>query len=99
MFQEGDIQIPDVQRKFVWDTNKYSKLIESILIGLPIPPLFFMDIGNNSYEVIDGLQRLTAISNYILGNKWGERMIPRDVCQQNFHRTLIAQSVERDLKI
>lgn len=71
MFQEGDIQIPVVQRKFVWDTNKCSKLIESILIGLPIPPLFFMDIGNNSYEVIDGLQRLTAISNYILGNQWG----------------------------
>lgn len=71
MFQEGDIKVPDVQRKFVWDTNKCSKLIESILIGLPIPPLFFMDIGNNSYEVIDGLQRLTAISNYILGNQWG----------------------------
>ena len=59
MFQEGDIKVPDVQRKFVWDTNKCSKLIESILIG------------NNSYEVIDGLQRLTAISNYILGNQWG----------------------------
>ncbi|EOI6006811.1 TPA: DUF262 domain-containing protein [Enterococcus faecium] len=71
MFKENDIRIPDVQRKFVWDTNKCSKLIESILIGLPIPPLFFMDIGNNSYEVIDGLQRLTAISNYILGNQWG----------------------------
>lgn len=71
MFNEGDIIIPDVQRKFVWDTNKCSKIIESILMGLPIPPLFFMDKGNNRYEVIDGLQRLTAISNFILGNSWG----------------------------
>ncbi|MGL5530723.1 MAG: DUF262 domain-containing protein, partial [Culicoidibacterales bacterium] len=71
MFEEKDIKIPEVQRKFIWDTNKCSKLIESILIGLPIPPLFFMDNGDNSYEVIDGLQRLTAISNYILGNSWG----------------------------
>ncbi|MDO4667089.1 MAG: DUF262 domain-containing protein [Streptococcus sp.] len=72
MFQEGDIKSPDVQRKFVWDTNKCSKLIESILLGLPIPPLFFMDNGNSVYEVIDGLQRLTTISNYILGNSWGQ---------------------------
>jgi len=71
MFQEKDIDIPDVQRKFVWDTHKCSKLIESILMGLPIPPLFFMDKGKNKYEVIDGLQRLTAISNFILGNNWG----------------------------
>ncbi|TCD45948.1 DUF262 domain-containing protein [Streptococcus sp. X16XC17] len=71
MFQERDIDIPDVQRKFVWDTQKCSKLIESILMGLPIPPLFFMEKGQNKYEVIDGLQRLTAISNFILGNNWG----------------------------
>lgn len=71
MFQEGEIEIPDMQRNFVWSTSKCSKLIESILIGLPIPPLFFMDKGNNRYEVIDGLQRLTAISNFILGNNWG----------------------------
>ena len=71
MFQEGEIEIPAMQRNFVWSTNKCSKLIESILIGLPVPPLFFMDKGNNRYEVIDGLQRLTAISNFILGNSWG----------------------------
>lgn len=71
MFSEKEIEIPDMQRSFVWDTNKCSKLIESILIGLPIPPLFFMDKGDNLYEVIDGLQRLTAISNFILGNNWG----------------------------
>lgn len=71
MFKEGDIEIPDVQRKFVWDTNKCSKLIESILMGLPIPPLFFMDKGKDKYEIIDGLQRLTAVSNFILGNSWG----------------------------
>ncbi|NTK03518.1 DUF262 domain-containing protein [Enterococcus faecium] len=71
MFKEGEITIPDMQRRFVWSTSKCSKLIESILIGLPIPPLFFMDRGNNNYEVIDGLQRLTAISNFILGNTWG----------------------------
>lgn len=93
MFSEGDIKIPDVQRKFVWDTNKCSKIIESILLGLPIPPLFFMDIGNNSYEVIDGLQRLTAISNYILGNQWGA--ITNDTQRNNSAR--LSQIVDKSI--
>ena len=54
MFQEKDIDIPDVQRKFVWDTHKCSKLIESILMGLPIPPLFFMDKGKINMKLSTG---------------------------------------------
>lgn len=70
IFQEGDIIIPDMQRKFVFDTSKYSKIIESVLICLPISPLF-MDKGENSYKIIEGFQCLIVISNYILGNQWG----------------------------
>ncbi|MGU3126698.1 DUF262 domain-containing protein [Staphylococcus aureus] len=44
-----------------------SRLIESIILGLPIPPLFFnrAEIESNKYEVIDGLQRITAISKFV----------------------------------
>ena len=70
MYNCGEIKKPEMQRAFVWNSQKSSRLIESILLGLPIPPLFFMEVGNNKYEVIDGYQRLTTIANFILGRPW-----------------------------
>lgn len=70
MYLSKEINIPEMQRKYVWDSKKSSRLIESIILGLPIPPLFFMEISDNKYEVIDGVQRLTTIVNYMEGNSW-----------------------------
>ncbi len=55
---------PEYQRKFVWDKRKSSNLIESILLNIPIPPIFISE-ENGVYEVIDGQQRLTSIYNFI----------------------------------
>ena len=41
MFKNGDITIPDYQRNFVWSIKQSSLLIESFLIGLPVPQVFF----------------------------------------------------------
>ncbi len=61
-FVESDaIKIPGFQRNFVWDIKRASKLIESILIGLPIPQIFLYEEGRNSFLVIDGQQRLMSI--------------------------------------
>ena len=59
---------PEFQRDFVWDINRASLFIDSLLIGLPIPSIF---LGKNrveeSYIVIDGQQRLKSVYYYIAG--------------------------------
>lgn len=56
---------PEYQRHFVWDETRQSQLIESILLGIPVPSLFMATNKDSTWEVIDGLQRLTTIINFI----------------------------------
>lgn len=66
MVLEGMVDIaPEYQRHFVWDSNRQSALIESLFLGIPIPSLFMASNRDASWEVIDGLQRLTTILNFI----------------------------------
>jgi uncharacterized protein with ParB-like and HNH nuclease domain len=55
------IKIPGFQRNYVWDIKQASRLIESIMMGIPIPQLFFYEKGRNDFLVIDGQQRLMTI--------------------------------------
>lgn len=55
---------PEFQRRHRWDIERKSKLIESFIINVPIPPVFLYEIDYSEYEVMDGLQRLTAISQF-----------------------------------
>lgn len=57
---------PEYQRNFVWDESKSSQLIESILLGIPIPTIYLNE-GSEDDEVIDGQQRLTTIYSYMRG--------------------------------
>jgi hypothetical protein len=66
-FLDGDIIIPDYQRKFVWDIRRASTLIESFAIGLPVPQIFFYENGQGQLEVIDGQQRITSIAFFFEG--------------------------------
>lgn len=66
MVSEGSIDIaPEYQRHFVWDDKRQSQLIESILLGIPVPSLFMATNKDSTWEVIDGLQRLTTIINFV----------------------------------
>ena len=66
MVCEKDIDIaPDYQRHFIWDDERQSQLIESIFLGIPVPSLFMATNKDSTWEVIDGLQRLTTIVNFI----------------------------------
>lgn len=69
MIDAGIIEIPLFQRNYVWDIKKASKLIESIILGLPVPELFFYTEGddNNSYKIIDGQQRFLSIYFFVKG--------------------------------
>ncbi|PSB01645.1 GmrSD restriction endonuclease domain-containing protein [Merismopedia glauca] len=58
-----DLQ-PFYQRRLRWDEKKQSRLIESFLINIPVPPLILFEREYNSYEVMDGQQRITAIQNF-----------------------------------
>jgi len=63
----GAIKIPGFQRNYVWDIKRASKLIESLLIGLPVPQVFLYEEARNSFLVIDGQQRLMSIYYFIKG--------------------------------
>lgn len=55
---------PFFQRRSRWDEQKQSRLIESFLINIPVPPIILYEKYYNSYEVMDGQQRITAIDNF-----------------------------------
>lgn len=61
----GSIKIPDFQRNYVWDLKRASKLIESIITGIPIPQIFLYEKSKNNFLVIDGQQRLMTIYYFI----------------------------------
>lgn len=59
--ESGLFKIPGFQRNYVWDIKRASKLIESVIIGLPIPQVFLYEEGKNDYLVVDGQQRLLTL--------------------------------------
>lgn len=66
MVAEGIIDIaPEYQRQFRWEDERQSKLIESLLLGIPIPNIFMATNNDGSWEVIDGVQRLTTIIRFM----------------------------------
>ncbi|HIK12564.1 MAG TPA: DUF262 domain-containing protein [Oscillatoriaceae cyanobacterium M33_DOE_052] len=63
---DGSLILADkFQRRHVWDYAKSSRLIESILLNVPIPVCYFAELPDGSYSVIDGQQRLTAIYRFL----------------------------------
>jgi len=56
---------PEYQRRRVWDIKRKSRLIESFIINVPVPPIFLYEVDYSSYEIMDGLQRVTTIIDYL----------------------------------
>ncbi|WP_260628869.1 DUF262 domain-containing protein [Serratia liquefaciens] len=69
--EKGDMIIPFYQRRFVWKIEQASKLIESFIIGLPVPQIFLYVNDEEILEVIDGQQRLMSIK-YFMDGYFGE---------------------------
>lgn len=68
MFEEGDLILqPDYQRKYVVDIKFASRLIESIILDVPIPAVFLAEEQDGKFSVIDGQQRLTSFIHFLLG--------------------------------
>ncbi|WP_170765325.1 DUF262 domain-containing protein [Ruegeria lacuscaerulensis] len=61
MHDSGELNIaPDYQRLFRWSEGQRSRIIESLLLEMPIPPVFVIEDEENKYQLIDGLQRISS---------------------------------------
>lgn len=66
LIKEGDLEInPNFQRNFVWDKTRQSRLIESILLGLPLPSVYLSQYSDGRLTIVDGLQRITTIKHFM----------------------------------
>jgi len=66
LYQEKDLIInPEFQRLFRWTNYQKSRLIESILLGIPIPPIFVYERTDGKWELVDGLQRVSTVLEFM----------------------------------
>lgn len=63
--KKGEFFIPTYQRHFIWKAKNKDMFIESVLLGLPIPFMFFGDCEDGRMEVIDGAQRMQTLKQFI----------------------------------
>ena len=65
-YDNNEIEIhPEFQRLFRWSLEQKSRLIETILLGIPLPSIFVMQRQDQVWEVIDGLQRISTILEFV----------------------------------
>ncbi|WP_196593354.1 DUF262 domain-containing protein [Pectinatus sottacetonis] len=79
LYRDGELEIhPEFQRFYRWGDEQKTKLIESILLGIPIPPIFVAQKTSGVWDVIDGQQRLSTILEFmgLLKDSDGNKLIP-----------------------
>ena len=65
MYKSKELIInPEFQRLFRWSTGKQSQFVESLILELPIPPIYVIEVEDGVYELIDGLQRISAYLHF-----------------------------------
>jgi len=87
MIEDKDVDIaPDFQRLYVWKERQQWALIESILLGIPLPTFYFNESEDGKMQVVDGVQRLTTIFKFVRGEKFalGEVDYLTDLRGQSF---------------
>jgi len=66
LYEKNEVDIhPEFQRFFRWTESQKTNLIESILLGIPIPPIFVSQRPDGVWDVVDGLQRLSTIYQFV----------------------------------
>jgi hypothetical protein len=65
MYERNEIIIaPEFQRLFRWTDDQKTRFMESLLLGIPIPPIFVAEDQNGRWELVDGLQRLSTVLSF-----------------------------------
>ncbi|WP_323916705.1 DUF262 domain-containing protein [Aeromonas caviae] len=78
--RQGSIHLsPSFQRDEVWDLTRRSRLIESLMLKVPLPMFYVAADENGKWEVVDGLQRLSTIRDFILGDKDGIHLVLKNL--------------------
>jgi hypothetical protein len=65
MYEEGDLEKPEMQRNYVWNKNEASRFIDSILLGLPVPSIFLAKTSDEKRLIVDGYQRIMTVFDYV----------------------------------
>jgi hypothetical protein len=89
MIDNGDIDLnPDFQRHLVWDQMQKSRLIESILLRIPLPMFYFAEDKDGKLSVVDGLQRISTVKEF-MENKFPLKNLQylEDSCGGKYYRT------------
>ncbi|WP_262152297.1 DUF262 domain-containing protein [Chryseobacterium foetidum] len=89
MIDDRDIDLsPDFQRNFVWNSAQKSRLIESILLRIPLPMFYFSEDDEGRITIVDGLQRLTTIKEF-MDNKFSLRNLEylEESCGGKYYRS------------
>lgn len=87
MYKDKELGLnPQFQRFFRWSTEQKSRLIESLLLGIPIPPVFVTERDDSKWDVIDGLQRLSTILELmgVLLDKNGDLLPPLQLTRTHY---------------
>lgn len=75
MYDDDELLKPELQRKYVWTKAEASRFIDSVLLGLPVPSVFFAKEENEVMLIIDGYQRIMTVYDYVKGIFTGDNKV------------------------
>lgn len=96
-WDDGTLSLPEIQRQYVWDNARASRLVESLLLNVPIPVVYFAETTELNYLVIDGHQRILSVVRF-LDNQFalsGLRILS-DLNRKRFHQ--LSERDQRQLR-
>ena len=73
MYEEGELEKPEMQRHYVWNRMEASRFIDSLLLGLPVPSIFLAKTKDNKRLIVDGYQRIMTVYDYMRGSFSGDQ--------------------------
>lgn len=88
----NSLLLPEIQREYVWDDAQASRLIESLMLNIPIPVVYFAETYDAKWEIIDGHQRVRSIARF-LSNEYALTSLP---VLSHFNRMRFHQLPERE---
>ena len=92
LYEKSEINVnPDFQRFFRWSNHQKSTFIESILVGIPIPPIFVSQRDDGIWDVVDGVQRLSTIYEFVGILKKDES--EKDESENNAHPVALQKTI------
>lgn len=103
LYEDGDLDVhPEFQRVFRWNDGQKSKLIESILLGIPLPSFFVSANEEGIWDVVDGVQRLSTIFSFLgiyknENNEVVEKLVLEETVQLPALKGLTVDDIPKDL--